>query len=379
MRITHVDVTPVSIPIDPSRAIRGSRGYHDRSTYLILEVQTDEGLVGLGEVSCTAVWSGEDHVMARQVVEAYLVPTLVGQDPLQIETRTREMRRAVAGSPFVIAGLEVALWDLLGKACGQPIYRLLGGPVRDRIETKFSISGLEPERAAAIASWAAESGFPSMKVKVGFGAEVDEARVRAVREAIGPDVKLGIDANGGWSPREAIATLGRLAAYDIAFAEQPVAPDDPAWMADVRANVGVPVLADESVFGLRDAAAVVRSRAADMLSIYVGKGGGIGTAVKIAHLAEGFGVACTIGSNLEMGIATAAQIHLGLALPAVRPEAIACDILSPFLYQGSVLDQPLPIVPGEARAPAGPSGLGVSLDRERLRRFAIADTATLTA
>ena len=378
MRITGVDVTPVEIPIDPRRAIRGSRGYHDRSTFLILEVRTDEGLVGLGEVSCTAVWSGEDHVMARRALEAHLVPAILGRDPLEIERRAAEMHRAIAGSPFVIAGLEVALWDLLGKACGQPVYRLLGGPVRESVATKFSVSGLEPDRAAEIAAWAVDLGFRAMKVKVGFGPDADVLRVRAVREAIGPDVKLGVDANGGWSPAEAISTLRRLEEYGVAFAEQPVAPHDPAWMADVRASVPMPVLADESVFGLRDAATMVRTGAADMLSIYVGKGGGISTAAKISHLAEAFGVSCTIGSNLEMGIATAAQIHLGVALGGVDPDAIPCDILSPFLYEGSVLTEPLPVEPGRARAPDGP-GLGIELDRTQLERFAVDSTLEIRA
>lgn len=378
MRIVGVDITPVEIPIDPGLAIRGSRGYHDRSVFVILEVLTDEGLTGLGEVSCTAGWSGEDHVMARRALEAYLVPAILGRDPLQIEARTGDLRRAIAGSPFAVAGLEVALWDLLGKASDQPIYRLLGGPVRDAITTKFSVSGLEPERAAEIATWAVEQGFRAMKVKVGFDPVEDQARVRAVREAIGPDIKLGVDANGGWSPRDAIATLRRLADHDLAFAEQPVAPTDPAWMADVRAKVPMPVLADESVFGLQDAAALVRTGAADMLSIYVGKGGGIGTAAKIAHVAEAFGVSCTIGSNLEMGIATAAQIQLGLALPGVDPHAIPCDILSPFLYEGSILEAPLPVSAGEARAPDGP-GLGVALDPDQMRRFAVAETLEVRA
>src|SRR5919202_7155821 len=130
----------------------------------------------------------------------------------------------------------MALWDLLGKSVGLPVYRLLGGAVRDFVPTKFSVSGLEPVRAAELAAWAVEQGFRTMKVKVGIESEGDVARVRAVREAIGPDVRLGIDANGGWAPRVAIPTIRRLAAEaGIFFAEQPVPPLDVAWLAGVRA------------------------------------------------------------------------------------------------------------------------------------------------
>src|SRR5262249_43409250 len=149
-----------------------------------------------------------------------------------------------------------ALWDILGKAAGLPLYRLLGGPVRELVPTKFSISGAEPEKAAAIAKWAVGAGFKAMKVKVGITPESDVERVRAVRDAVGPRVRLGVDANGGWSPRVAIQMIRRLSAFDIWFAEQPVPPWDVTWLAEVRRNVAVPILADESVFTLQDSMSV---------------------------------------------------------------------------------------------------------------------------
>jgi muconate cycloisomerase len=371
MRITRIEATPVSIPIDPRRAIRGSRGYHSSSTFVIVQVHTDEGLVGLGEVSCTPVWTGEDFVMARRAIEQYLGPALLGRDPREIQACTQAMRRSLAGSPFVLASLEMALWDLLGKSAGMPLHALLGGAVRESVGTKFSVSGAEPEKAAEIAEWAVTSGFRAMKVKVGFGDAMDDARIAAVRAAIGPDITLGIDANCAWTPRQAIQNIQRLAdRYGIAYAEQPVTQNGVQAMADVRAAVRIPLVADESVFTTQDAAELLRNHAADILSVYVGKGGGIGTAIRIGHVAEAFSATCTIGSNLEMGIATAAQIHLGLAMPAVAPDVVGCDILSPFLYEGTVLSEDLPVVPGRAEAPTGP-GLGVTLDLARLKRFSV--------
>ena len=193
--------------------------------------------------------------------------------------------------------------------------------MRDFVPTKFSVSGLEPERAAEIAAWAVEHGFRTMKVKVGIEPEGDVARVRAVRAAIGPDVRLGVDANGGWATRIAIRTIRRLEEFGIYFAEQPVPALDVTWLADVRAHVDVPVMADESVYTLQDAMAVVRAGAADVLSVYIGKGGGIGPARKVAAVAEAAGLTCTVGSNLEIGVASAAMIHLAMATPASAPRS----------------------------------------------------------
>ena len=370
MKITGIDTIPVSIPINPGRAVRGGGGAHLESFFVIVKVRTDEGITGLGEVSCTPIWSGEDHLTAIRVIDAYLAPALIGMDPRAIEAITLKMRKAVAANPFTKAAVETACWDILGKATGLPVYRLLGGPVRDYVTTKFSVSGVEPDKAAQIAVWAVEQGFHAMKVKVGVGPESDVARVKAVREAIGPSIKLGVDANGGWSPREAAQTIPRLLEYDIAFVEQPVPALDIAWMADVRSRISLPVIADESIYTIQDAMAIARSGAADVLSIYIGKGGGIGAGRKTAAIAEAAGLTCTIGSNLEMGIAMSAMIHLGMALPAIDSEAFPCDILSTFYYEGDFLAEPVLVEAGKAR-PFERPGLGVELDDEQVEHFRV--------
>lgn len=369
MQITRIETIPLDLPLVPARAMRTSLGMHTRSPFLLVKVHTDEGLIGLGEVSCTPNWSGEDRVTAAHGIERYLAPALVGQDPTAIERLTKRMHQALVGNPFAKSGIEMALWDLLGKAAGLPLYQLLGGPVREAVPIKFSISGLEPPRAAEIGAWARQQGFRTVKVKVGIEPEGDIARVKAVREAIGPGIRLGVDANGGWSPRVAIQTIRRLMEWGIFFAEQPVSPADVAWLADVRRQVPVPVMADESVFSLPDAMAVVRADAADILSVYVGKGG-IGSARKIAAVAEAAGIVCTVGSNLETGIASAAMIHLAMATPGIGAEEFPCDIIGPLYYETDLLATPLDLSEGWARPPAGP-GLGVELDEAQVARFRV--------
>jgi muconate cycloisomerase len=252
----------------------------------------------------------------------------------------------------------------------MPLYRLFGGPVREFVPTKFSVSGLEPDKAAELAAWAVGQGFWTMKVKVGIEPDGDVARLRAVREAIGPKVRLGVDANGGWSPRVAIQTIRRMCEFGIYFAEQPVPPVDVTWMADVRNHVDVPVMADESVNTVQDAMNLARAGAADVLSIYEGKGGGLGMARKVAAVAEAAGLVCTVGSNLEMGIASAAMIHLAMATSAIAAEEFPCDILSPFFYEDDLLAEPLPIQAGKA-APFERPGLGVELDEGKLKRYRV--------
>ena len=369
MKIRRIETIPVLVPIRPEFVIRGSIGTHSESPFVMLRVHTDEGITGLGEVSCTPLWSGEDNVTAVHIIRSFLEPALVGEDPRDIERLTAKMRRAVFGHPFTKSGVEIALWDILGKSCGLPVYRLLGGAVRDTIPIKMSVSGAEPRRAAEIANWAMAKGLKALKVKVGIEVESDVERVKAVRQAIGPHIRLGIDANGGWPVRTAIQAIRRMVDdANIYFAEQPVSALDLAWLAEVRQQVSVPVMADESCNTPQDAMAIARAGAADILSVYVGKGGGIGPARKITALAEAAGLTCTVGSNLELGVASAAMAHLAAACPGIGAEEFPCDILGPLGYEHDLLAEPIEFKDGAVRVPSGP-GLGVDLDEKWLAHF----------
>jgi L-alanine-DL-glutamate epimerase-like enolase superfamily enzyme len=370
MRIARIETIPVDVPIDPRLAIVGSRGGHLTSPFLVLRVHTDEDVTGVGEVSCTPGWSGEDRVTAAHLIATYLEPALVGEDPLDVARLSALMNARLAGNPFTRAGIEMALWDVLGKVAGLPLYRLWGDAQREFVPTKFSVSGVGPERAAEIARWAVERGFRAMKVKVGRDLAGDLERVAAVREAVGPEVRLGVDANGGWPPWIAIEAVERLTEFEIAFVEQPVARADLGWMAAVRSRSRIPIVADESVETVFDAMALVRAQAADALSIYVGKGAGLGMARKIANVAGAAGMACTVGSNGELGVASAAMIHLGMALPPLAAETLPCDILSTFLYEDMLLTEPLPVEAGRA-CPPQRRGLGDDRPADRVEHYRV--------
>jgi muconate cycloisomerase len=369
LKITRVETIPVSVPLRAEVAIRSGRGgAHTVSPFLLVKVHTDAGVTGIGEASCTPRWSGEDQVTGAHLIRTYLEPLLTGADPCDVEAAAQKFRLAFAGNYFTKAAVEMALWDIAGKAAGRPVYELLGGKVREFVPTKWSVSGVEPEKAADIAKRAAGRGFKAMKVKVGIEPEGDVARVSAVRQAIGPGVKLGVDANGGWSPEVAVRTIERLYEQKIYFAEQPVPPEDAVEMAELRRKIRVPVIADESVYTLQDAKMLALLGAADVYSIYVGKAGGIGAARRIAEFAESAGLKCTIGSNLELGVGSAAMVHLAIATRGVAAEEYPCDIIGPFYYKDDIVREPLVIKPGEARPNAKP-GLGVELDDEKVERY----------
>ena len=373
MKITRIETIPIRVPLKAEFAIRSGRGgAHTVSPFLLVKVYTDEGITGIGEASCTPRWSGEDQFTGAHLIRTYLEPPLKGEDPTQVDRLAQKFRLAFAGNFFTKAAVEMALWDIAGKAAGRPVYELLGGKVRDFVSTKWSVSGVEPEKAAEIARWAIAQGFKAMKVKVGIETEGDMARVRAVRAAIGPNVKLGVDANGGWTAEDAVKTIERLREYNIYFAEQPVPPEDVAVMAEVRKKIHVPLIADESIYTLQDARTLALLGAADVFSIYVGKSGGIGPAKQIADFAEKQGLKCTVGSNLELGVGSAAMVHLAMAAHGVIAEEYPCDIIGPFYYEDDIVQKPLPIVPGQAQ-PNDRPGLGVELDEEKVQRYRVAD------
>ncbi|MSU57440.1 MAG: mandelate racemase/muconate lactonizing protein [Pedosphaera sp.] len=371
MKITRIETIPVRVPLKAEFAIRAGRGgSHIVSPFLLVKVHTDEGIVGIGEASCTPRWSGEDQVTGAHLIHTYLEPLLVGEDPTMVEELTKKFRLAFAENYFTKAAVEMALWDIAGKAAGKPVYELFGGKVREFVPTKWSVSGLEPEKAAGIAKWAVAQGFKAMKVKVGIEPDGDVERVQAVRQAVGAGIKLGVDANGGWTPEAAVNTIERLCAFGICFAEQPVPPEDIALMAGVRKKSRVPLIADESIYTLQDAKTLAVLGAADVISIYVGKAGGLGPARKIAGFAESVGLKCTLGSNLELGVGSAAMVHLALASRGITAEEFPCDIIGPLFYEDDIVREPLPIKPGEARANDKP-GLGVELDEEKVERYRV--------
>lgn len=368
MKITRIEPIPVCVPLKKGLTTKTAHGEHVVSPYVLVRVHTDEGLVGLGEATVAPRWTGETSKSCVAAIEELIAPALTGKDPARITALRATMDRELKLNPFTKAAVEMALWDLAGKSAGKPVYELLGGKVRDTIPIKMVVGGFDVERARALAEQFLTWGVRCLKVKVGLDPEGDVARVAAVRRLAGAGIPIGVDANCGWDHTVARQTLRRLAEYDLLFAEQPIPPGDPAALAALRRDQHVPIMADESVFTLADAWQLAVHEACDVFSIYPGKHGGISGTIEIAHIARAAGLACALGSNLELGIGTAAMLHVAAAVPNLTSEVYPADAIGPLYHEADLLTEPLELGPIAARVPAGP-GLGVELDENQLRRW----------
>jgi L-alanine-DL-glutamate epimerase-like enolase superfamily enzyme len=372
MPITAVRAEPIFGQVHRDLAIVSSLtfltadGGHTKGNYVLVKVSDDAGRSGLGEASVTSVWSGETQGGTIALIEQELAPVLVGADPFDSAWIMQRLERVAFGNSFAKAAIEMALLDLQGQTLGVPVYQLLGGcqpQARERgIRLKFVVGAVEPALAAQRAHRMVESGWRAIKVKVGRDdhPRADVERLRAVRDAIGPDVWLSVDANGGYSVDQAVWAATHFERLDVALFEQPTRRGDHGAMAEVRRRSGIPIMADESVFTPQDALAVIRAGAADVLSLYPGKHGGIRATQSIAHMAEAAGIPCTIGSNLEREVATAAMAHVTVATPNIQCERFPGDLIGPVYFEQTLTQQPLRYEADRLRVPELP-GLGVGM------------------
>jgi muconate cycloisomerase len=371
MKIIRIEPIPVCVPLKKGMTAKTAHGEHRTSPYVLVRVHTDEGLVGLGEATISGLWSGETQAGTIAALRDYLSPVVLGKDPRDITSLRRAMDYIIKVNPFTKAAVEMALWDIAGKAVGLPVYQLLGGKVRDQVRIKLVVWANDVPGSRALAEQHLARGVTCLKVKVGLDPATDVARVRAVREVCGPEVPITIDANCGWTIQQARSCLRQLADVNLLLAEQPIPAGDPVALAELRSQTPVPIMADESVFTLQDAWQLTIHRAADILSVYPGKHGGIAATAEIVAVAKAAGIRCTVGSNLELGIGTAAMLHVAAAFPEVDTDTFPADTIGPFYHDADLVTQPLDLGPPGAMIPSGP-GLGVELDEEQVKRWRVA-------
>jgi muconate cycloisomerase len=335
-------------------------------------LEDDSGRTGRGEASVTSVWSGETQAGAIALIRDVFAPLLVGANPFDSEWVMHRLHRSTFANSFAKAAVETALLDLQGQILGVPLFKLLGGrdTAAQGIRLKFVIGAVEPSLAAERALRVVRQGWRSIKVKVGRDehARADIDRLRAVRDAVGPGVWLSVDANGGYTIDQAVWAARHMEALGVALFEQPTRRGDHAAMAAVRRRIGIPIMADESVFTAQDVLEVIRHRAADVLSLYPGKHGGVRATQQLAKMAEAAGLACTIGSNLEREVATAAMAHVTVATANIQCERYPGDLIGP-LYFEEPFPAPLRYAADRLWVPEAP-GLGVHREKELNRKDA---------
>lgn len=370
MKITRIETIPVCVPLKKGMTAKTAHGEHATSPYVLVKVHTDGGHVGLGEATISGLWSGETQAGTVAAITEYIAPQLVGKDPRDITAARRAMDFVIKLNPFTKAAVEMALWDIAGKAAGVPVYRLLGGKVRDRVRIKLVVWARDVAGSRKMAEEHLARGVTCVKVKTGLDPETDIARVRAVREVTPRHIPVTIDSNCGWTLQQAKHCLRALADVNLLLAEQPSPAGDPAGLAELRRDTPTPIMADESVFTLQDAWQLTAHRAADIFSVYPGKHGGIAATAEVVAVAKAAGLRCTIGSNLELGVGTAAMLHVAAAFPEVDTDAFPADTIGPFYHDGEVVTRPLDLGPPYATVPDGP-GLGVELDEAAVARWRV--------
>lgn len=361
MKITAVTATAVKVPRPQS--FLSSLGTNTHTENAIVEITTDDGITGFGEAA--SIWDRRGRGEA-ELINDVLANVVVGTDPFCINQTVSLMNRRVAEAWPAKSGIEMALFDIVGKTLERPVCDLLGGRVRDRLMLSRSLSMGAVDEVVAQAHVIVGEGYKTLKAKIGRDAAADLAIVVALRDAF-PNIILRVDANMGWQTEEAADHIRALEEFDLELVEQPVQRDDLDGMRSIREAVGVPIMADESVWTSADALACVKADAADIFNIYVAEAGGLTAATAVFAVAEAASIPCLIGSMPELGIGTAAQAHLAFAMPNI---GFACDV-NGFVYQSDdVCDHGLTIEDGYLHPPRGP-GLGVEVDTDRIERYRV--------
>lgn len=334
----------------------------------LVRVETDEGLTGLGEACPAYEFTGETLWTVQDVIGEYLGPSVVGRDPFQLEAIHRVWERELftVGNQAARAGLEMALWDLQGKALERPLYDLIGGRSREGLTEVVAFGWDAPEALARKTRALRAESINTFKIKVGDAPERDEQRVAAVREAAGPEARITVDANQGWwDARTAIRAIRLLEPYGVELVEQPVRMDDLEAARFVRERVDTPIALDESVRGPREALAAARAGACDVFVVKLMKTGGILDALKVNAIAEAASITIMMGNMGESSLGLAAHFHVNVALA----NAVHCDADLPWREGGLKRDLGSGLA-AEVRddvstvlVPDGP-GLGVSLDED---------------
>jgi L-alanine-DL-glutamate epimerase-like enolase superfamily enzyme len=364
VRIASLETIPVSVPYTHREV--SSQVQRDGVSDVLVKLTTEDGLVGWGEACC-----GADTASVQAALEA-MAPFVIGRDPWSREAMRREafthglwQFRAGTGN-FAWAGIDMALWDICGRACAEPVWRLLGG-LQQQAATYFYYlaRGSQDELAAQVSDGLA-AGFEVFYLKVGLDDEEDLAMVAAVREALGRGPRLRVDANGSWSLAQALRNLRAFEEHDIDFVEQPVRDHPIDHLADLRRRTTIAVCANEGLWSEADAYARIRARQADVYCFSPYWVGSLAGFQRLGWTAEYEGLLVCKHTHGELGIAAAAAHHVVLTLP----NGVDGHQQTAHLIENDVLTEPLPIAHGPRWGPIDGPGLGVEVDEDAVAEAA---------
>ncbi|MDM0029937.1 mandelate racemase/muconate lactonizing enzyme family protein [Variovorax saccharolyticus] len=355
--------------------------------YLLVKLTDDAGNVGWGEAPALKDWGGEyqryfgeSTATTELVVSRYLSKAIIGVDVRNIVEVHARMDSVLKGYPYAKAAVEFAVYDAAARSLNVPVYTLLGGSVRKRIPVTHSLGLISVADAEAEAAKVVSEGIKTIKIKIGVDPKRDVEVVRAVRSAVGSKAEICVDANEGYETAGlAIQTLRKMEQYDLKYAEQLVMGIEK--LAQVAAAVDVPVMADESAWNAHDVIQIVERKAAQIVSIYTTKPGGLYRAMEVAAVARAAGLICNVNGSVETGVGNRANVHLAAAAPAVTLSCVvpvstnAVDLdgrSGGIYYTDDLLKQSMTFNDGAIEVPDGP-GFGIDVDEAKVDKYRISN------
>jgi L-Ala-D/L-Glu epimerase len=358
-RIRLADLQVIPFGMESNEVVRIALGTMVAENVLV-RLRTVDGLVGWGESSPYAPVTGDTQ--ATNVAAAKLLAEIVrDKNPFDVARIVTEMDGAISGEPSIKAAVEMAIWDICGKLTGQPVRCLLGN-YRETFETDLTVYLDEPQLMAEKAWSVVERGFKTVKVKLGESVRLDIQRMHVVRERVGNDVTLRVDANQGWTPNEAARALKAIDKYNVQFCEQPVPYWDWEGMKFVRDNSPIPIMADESVHSPHDAIEAVRRGAVDMINIKLMKTGGILQTLWVAQIADAADMKCMLGCMNETRVGLTAAAHVICS----QRNVLYADLDAFTEHKVDPVIGGMQVKDGIVRLPDAP-GLGLDIDPEWLK------------
>ncbi len=315
LTIRQVELYKLSIPL--KEPFTTSLGTDYSAENVLIKIITNEGITGFGECSPYMPINGESQDTCF-IVGQYFAKALIGKDPLQIEACISLMDKIIYGNSSIKSAVDIALYDIASQQAGMPLYKFIGGENNKTIITDYTVSIGEPQKMALDAMKIKAEGYPAIKIKLGKNGKTDVERIKAIREAVGNEIPLRIDANQGWEVEEAIETLQALAVYAIQHCEEPIARWNFMRLPEVKKASPIPIMADESCSDEHDAERLIQIKACDYFNIKLGKSGGIFKALKMARLAEAANIHLQVGAMVESRLAMTAFAHFALCSPMIE-------------------------------------------------------------
>ncbi len=353
MKITDIKLYHLSVPL--KKPFKTALRTVETAEETVIKIETDNDLVGIGEAPPTSVITGDMNDGIRGLIRKKIKPLLIGERADNIEKLHYLLDEVAVNNHSAKAAVDMALYDLYGKIYDAPLYKLLGG-YQNKITSDLTISVNSPTEMKEDALEAVKEGYKTLKLKVGKGMEVDLKRIKAIREAVGPEIKIRLDANQGWKAKEAVYAIKKMEEekLNIELVEQPVKAADFTGMKFVRDNVLTPIMADESLFSAKDCLRLLEMQACDLINIKLMKAGGLYNALKINAIAESYGIESMLGSMLEAKVSVTAAAHLA----AAKKNITRLDLDAPSLLAEDPVDGGIEIDGPEIKLPDGP-GLGI--------------------